>query len=147
MKVILQQDVPDVGRKYEVKNVADGYALNFLIPKKLALYAAAPLVVRAEKDRASREESVRTATAEQASQVKQMNNKKLTIEVKASEAGGLFAGLTAGAIVWAINKEFKVSLEEGNIELEKPIKETGDYEIPVSVGEAHAKILLTVSAK
>lgn len=146
MKVILQQDIPDVGRKYEVKSVADGYALNFLIPKKLALFAAAPLVAKAAKDQFVREQTLRTETLELTAAVKGLNNKKLTVEVKASRAGGLFAGLTADAVVSAINKEFKVSLEEENIELEKPIKETGEYEIPVSVGETHAKILLTVAA-
>ncbi|TSC62720.1 MAG: large subunit ribosomal protein L9 [Parcubacteria group bacterium Gr01-1014_48] len=147
MKVILQKDVPDVGKKYEVKNVSDGYALNFLIPKKMALYATDALVLKATKDRATREESIRTEEAELQSQVKALHNRKILITAKAAETGGLFAGIDAGAIADALNKEFHVSLAEEHIELEKPIKQTGEYEISVSVGETKAKVVFTVVAK
>ena len=146
MKVILQQDVPEVGRKHEIRNVADGYALNFLIPKKLALYATEPLVARAEKDHAVQEESFRLQSLAVAKQVHELNNKSFKIEAKASEAGSLFAGLDAETIVSGINKEFNVSLEKNHIKLEKPIKETGEYEISVVVGEVHAKVNLHVVA-
>ena len=147
MKVILQQDVPEIGRKYEVKNVADGFAMNYLLPKKLALFAAESLVVRARKEQEVREEALYAASLKLAAQIKGLHNKSMKLEVSASEAGGLFAGLDAKTIAVAINKEFKVSLEVEQIELEKPIKETGQYEIPVSVGEFRAKIFLTVVAK
>ena len=147
MKVILQQDVPEVGRKHEIKNVADGYALNFLIPKKLALYATEPLVARVQRDFTLREETHRAAVEKLATQVQSLHSKKLTLKAKASETGGLFAGLDAETIVRAVNKEFNMTLESEHIELEKPIKETGEYEISVAVGEAHAKMQLNVVAQ
>ena len=147
MKVLLQQDVPDVGRKYDVKNVADGYALNFLIPHKLAVFASDLLVAQAEKQRVKHAESVRVEQETIAARVKELHDKKITITAKASETGGLFAGIDAETIAHALNKEFKLALSEENIELEKPIKEIGEYEIPVVVGEAHAKIFLRIVAK
>lgn len=147
MKVILQKDVPDVGKKHEVKNVSDGYAINFLIPKKLALHATNALVAKAVKDHAAHTESIRIEEEKLQSSLKVLHNKKFTIKAKAAETGGLFSGIDAQTVANAINEEFHLSLTEDHVELEKPIKETGDYEISVSVASAHAKVLLTVAAK
>ncbi len=147
MKVLLQQDVPDVGRKYDVKNVADGYALNFLIPHKLAVFASDLLVAQSEKQRAKQTEVLRIEQESAMARVKELHNKKITITAKASETGGLFAGIDAKAIADVLNKEFELALSEENIELEKSIKEIGEHEIHISVGEAHAKVFVTIVAK
>lgn len=147
MKVILLQDVSKVGKKHEVKDIADGYALNHLIPRSLAEPATAANIKKAEKMTAKRtsekeqgEEAIRSflATASQ---------KGLTLTVGANDKGHLFKGVHADDIQKAASEQFGLELKSKSFELPEPIKEVGDWEVSISVGETKGNIMVHIKAK
>jgi large subunit ribosomal protein L9 len=133
MKIILLKDVPKVGRRYEIKNVADGYALNLLIPRGLAQKATPDIVSKME-----------TLKAQDLAQ-KQIQNelllkgleeiKKVSLEYKgkANDKGHLFAGVTKEMILDLLKKETKFNIDIESIKLDKPIKEVGDHKVNIEV--------------
>ncbi len=133
MKVILLKDVKGVGRKFEEKNVTDGYAANFLIPRKLAL----PVSGQSASQVA---ELKRQAEAHKAQDSKQLEEglqkvagQTITLKMKANEQGHLFQSINAEKLLKVL-KEQGITLEREAIQLEHPIKETGTFSVPVSVG-------------
>lgn len=134
MKVILLKDVKDIGRAHETINAKDGYALNYLIPKKFAVAATESAVKEAgarKKVVASRRELDAKLLAQNIATLAEV---RLTIRVKANEKGHLYDAVDASEIAKAA-KEAHIDLPEEAIKLEKPIKELGEFEIPVSAGE------------
>src|SRR3990167_7311995 len=93
MKVILLKDIGGVGQRYEVKNVAEGYASNFLLPRKLAVMATEKEIERLNIERLKDEgrRKMREETLEK--NIEKLAETKITIKAKASEAGHLFAGI------------------------------------------------------
>lgn len=147
MKVILQQDIPNVGKKYDVKNVSDGYAMNFLIPRKCAVYATEESERNIERMRQEQAVAKQTRDEKQAAVVAGLDQKRIEIHAKASEGGSLFAGVPASVVAKALNKEFGLSLEESEIELSQPIKEVGEHAITVSALGVRAKVVVAIIAK
>ena len=145
MKVILLNDVKKLGRKYEVKEVASGYASNFLFPNKLATLASDAkqkelevLTKRAEEERKIQEELL-------AKNLDSLKGAKATIVAKANDKGHLFQGLHNDEIVEALARDAHVTLESGMINLKEPIKATGEFDIPVTVGKESATFTLVVN--
>ncbi|MER3417726.1 MAG: 50S ribosomal protein L9 [Chloroflexota bacterium] len=123
MKVILTQDVPKLGKTGEMKVVADGYATNFLIPKKLAVPAAGG-AYREEKRRREREEAEITA--------RRIESTTLTMGVKVGEAGKLYGSITAKDIADALGRR-GIVVDRHKIELEEPLRALGTYKVAVKV--------------
>jgi len=142
MQVILLSDVPKVGRKFEVKNVSDGYAANFLFPRRLA-ERATPEKLAQVKARAH------AAAAQQEVELSLLDKnlaalKKLSVHVKAraNEQGHLYEGIRAQEVLKALSDEHRIELPEGSLELPHPLKSAGEHKIDVS---AHGrKGVLTV---
>ena len=132
MKVILLTDVRGLGRKYDIKNVADGYAANFLLPKKLAEGATREAVEALQGKKSEIEAEKKSRNEELLKILNELEGKTLTLKSKANDEGNLFAGIHEGAISDAIKKEFKLEIPKGLITLSQPIKKTGEYEITVS---------------
>lgn len=133
MKVIFLKDVPRVGKRNDVKEVNDGYAMNFLIPKKLAELATVKAINALEQQK--KEMILERTMAEQAL-IKIMNeikDKEVTIKGKANEIGHLFSAIHKKEIVEALKREHKIEINEDFLDLEKPLKETGEFEITVKV--------------
>ena len=130
MKVILLKDVNGVGRKFEEKDVADGYALNMLIPKKLAVSAtgsgAGAVKMLKEQERAKRGKKL-------SENISKLGNTVVSIKMKANEKGRLFAALNAEKLSKLLKSEQGIELEANHIMLKEPIKETGTFAVPVSV--------------
>ncbi|MDB5259246.1 MAG: rplI [Candidatus Taylorbacteria bacterium] len=146
MKVIFLKDVPKVGKKYEVKNIADGYALNLLLPKGLAV-AATPEVtkrIELEKARAIGEQKVHEELL--AKNLSELDGKMITMSERANEKGHLFAGIHKDELIPVIQEQTRIQISAEHIVLEKPIKETGEYTIQIKVGEKSAKFKLVVKA-
>ncbi|MEK7147796.1 MAG: 50S ribosomal protein L9 [Patescibacteria group bacterium] len=144
MKVILLKDVKGVGRKFEEKNVSDGYAANFLIPKKLAVAANGPgaAVVKNLKTQ-DIEHKDREAEKLHESLAK-IAGKSVEIKMNANEQGHLFSRVNAEKLSKLL-REQGIDIAEENIELEHPIKEIGTFEVPISVGNgAETKFTLVV---
>lgn len=133
MKVIFLKDVPRVGRKYDIKNIADGYAMNFLLPKKLVELATPKAVADLEnrKKNIAIEKEIQTDLL--IKNLEEIKGKTLHIKAKADDKGHLFKGIHSKEIVDAMKTEHRADINEEFIILEKPIKETGEYEIQIEI--------------
>ena len=146
MKVIFLKDVAKVGQHGTMKEVADGYALNFLIPRGLAIQAT-PDKVAAHLATQKREGEAREQQNKAISEaVHSLKGIRIEIAAKATEKGGLFKSITAADIVKAIHEQRKVSIPLETIALAKPIKETGEHAIKIAFGEVKVEITLAVIA-
>lgn len=141
MKVVLLKDVRDMGRAGSAHDVSDGHALNFLIPRKLAVSATPAALKRAETMAKQVEERRELDKKLVADRLAALADGRLTIAKKANEQGHLYDGVGAAEIAAA------AELPEDAIKLEKPIKELGAFEIPVAVGETFGTIGIDVVAE
>ncbi len=144
MKIIFLQDVPRIGKKYDVKEVNAGYALNFLFPKKLATMATTKAIVEIEKRK--KEIMIEKKVQEDLliKNLKEIKNKTITIKAKADEKGHLFSIIHNKMIVEAMKKEHHAQIDEKFIVLEKQIKEIGEFEIPILVKDKKSSFKLIV---
>ncbi|MBU4480335.1 50S ribosomal protein L9 [Patescibacteria group bacterium] len=146
MKVILLKDVPKIGKKYDIKEISDGYALNFLIPKKLAKLATASgieeLSLLKEKEEKTKKEKEETLLED----IKQLIDSTVKISAKANKEGHLFAGIRKEDIVLIIKDQKALDIAPERILLEKPIKEIGNHIIEVKVNGENAKFGLEITA-
>jgi large subunit ribosomal protein L9 len=145
MKVILLQDVPKIGRKYDVKTIADGYARNFLLPRGLARVATAES--EAQYAQARERHAVESRLNEELlkKNISGLEGQTITIKEKANKKGNLFAGINNRKIVEIIQKEHKVIIPSEIIELSEPIKSLGEYSITLKFGNISASITLNVA--
>lgn len=125
MKVILVTDVKKVGQRGSVVDVADGYALNVLIPQKKAVTATAENLKRHEKGVAEAKGRADESAAKARALLTEINGKTLTIEAKAGPTGTLFKSIHASDIVAEIKKQWGVDLPDSAVELDHPIKQKG----------------------
>ena len=144
MKVILLKDVEKLGKKGEIKEIADGYGRNFLIPNELAILATKDQIVKLEElkeieSKKSEEELVKFQEL-----ATQLNGLELEISAKVSEEEKLFGAITNVQIVEKL-KEQGISVDKEQIKLKDPIKEIGEYEINIQLPhnlEAKIKIII-----
>ncbi|MCD7810689.1 MAG: 50S ribosomal protein L9 [Ruminococcus sp.] len=127
MKIIFLQDVKGSGKKGEVKNVADGYARNMLIPKGLAVEATPANLTKLEGQKSSAQHKIdmeKQAAAEAAAKVK---GKKVVIKAKAGSNDRLFGSVTASHVSEALSEQFDVKVEKKKITLNTEIKGFGSF--------------------
>ena len=129
-KVLLREDVDDLGSRGEIVRVRAGYARNYLLPRKLAVQATAGNVKGIEQERAAllRKEAKERATAE--SQSQQMGSLELEFKRKAGEQGALYGSVTSMDIAEAL-RERGYEIDRHRIHLREPLKRVGDYTVPV----------------
>lgn len=133
MKVIFLKDVKGQGKKGEIKNVADGYANNYLLKRGLAVEATPANLskLQAQKKREEKEAAQELANA------KAMKEKleKVTVEIfaKAGEGGRLFGSVTSKQIADTLLKEHNIKLDKRKIELPEPIRSLGYTKVPVKL--------------
>ena len=134
MKVILMQDVRGQGKKGEMINVSDGYARNFLFPRKLAQEATADNVnTMRMNDKAKREKEQR-AREEAAALSARLREMTLTVCAKGGGAGRLFGSVTSQEISDALKAQEGMDLDRRKIVIEDPIKTVGLYTVKVKLG-------------
>jgi large subunit ribosomal protein L9 len=131
MNVIFLQDVPDVARAGEVKEVTDGYARNFLIPRKMAALAspqALSQVVTSEKVEAkTNEELIELAS--------QLEGKEVSLKAHAGAKERLYGSITSADIAAELESATGLVVDKRKIELEKPIHQLGSYELTIKLGK------------
>ena len=129
-KVLLREDVDDLGARGEIVRVRAGYARNYLLPRKLAVEATAGNVKGIEQERAAllKKEAKERATAEGQSQ--QMGSLVLEFKRKAGEQGALYGSVTSMDIAEALH-ERGYEIDRHRIHLREPLKRLGDYSVPV----------------
>ena len=146
MKVILLKDVKGVGRKYDVKNVGDGHAMNMLIPQKFAEIATPQAIKRNEETKAN-DATMRQVDKELAREnIKQLGAETIEMVEKTNEKGHLFAGVHTKEIALAIKKQTRLDIDPEWIKLEKAIKVTGEYDIDVDWNGEVGKFKLSIKA-
>ena len=132
MKVILTQDVAKLGKSGEMKSVADGYATNFLIPRKLAVPAAGGAYRAWQHDIANREETRNRERADAEIAAPRISSTTLTMGVKVGEGGKLYGSITAKDIADALGRR-GITVDRHKIELDEPLKSLGTYKVAIKV--------------
>ena len=145
MKVILLQDIKNVGKKDEIINANDGYARNFLFPKNMALEATKDnlLKLKAKKDSQDHKKSLEIAEFKKQAEI--INKLTLEIKVKAGENGKIFGGVTPKEISEALNKNHNLQIDKKKISLKETIKTVGRFSVDVKFGDGvNAKLTIEV---
>jgi len=132
VKVILTTDVPKLGRSGEVKDVADGYAENFLIRQKLAVPAAGGAMRAWQHDIASREDKRRREREEAEVAATRIGSTTLTMGVKVGEGGKLYGSITSKEIADALGRR-GIVVDRHKIDLDEPLKSLGTYKVAIKV--------------
>ncbi len=133
MKVIFLADVPRVGKRHDIKEINDGYAVNFLFPRKLAEPATASAVSNLERRKQNIEIEKEVQDDLLMKNLEEIKGKVVHIKSKANDKGSLFKSVQKKEIVEAMHREHHAEISEDFIVLDKPIKESGEFEIPISI--------------
>jgi large subunit ribosomal protein L9 len=147
MKIILLKDVPKVGKRYEMKDISDGYALNLLIPRGLAVIATKDTAKRIDLEKARDEGEKKIHQELLLKNLGELSGVTITMTEKANEKGHLFAGVHKLEIIPAIQKQTRLQIDAEHIVLEKPIKEVGMHEVQVKAGDKSIKFNLDIKAQ
>ena len=131
MKVVLLQDVKSIGKKGELVNVSDGYARNFLLPRKLAKEANAQAMNELKNAEAAKEFKIKTETEQAQKNADAVKGKTIKIYAKAGQAGKIFGSVTPREIAEEIGKQLGVEVDKRKIALESDIKAFGSYNFDV----------------
>ena len=135
MKVILLEDIKGVGKKDEVINSSDGYARNYLFPKKLAVEASRENMAKLQAKQESRQfrkDQEKEEAMKIASKLKEIT---VTIKVKAGENGKIFGGVTAKEIAETLNCNYQIVIDKKKIILKDTIKTLGTYLVEIKLYE------------
>ncbi|TRZ64119.1 MAG: 50S ribosomal protein L9 [Spirochaetia bacterium] len=139
MKVIILKDIKDVGKKFDVKNVSDGYARNFLFPQNLAKIATEETVRNLEAQKAATLKEDEKIKSELIALAKNLESKEFEFKVKTGEKGEVFGSVAKNDIGAQINADTNADLREYlkdiEIELERPIKKLGEHRVEVNLGK------------
>ena len=135
MKVILLDNIKGVGKKDEIINASDGYARNFLFPKKLAVEANNENMNKLKAKKQS-EQHKKDVEKEQAQKIaKELDDTILTIKVKAGDNGKIFGGVTSKEISEELKKQNKIDIDKKKIALSENIKNLGTFSVNVKLYE------------
>ena len=134
MKVILQQDVKGKGKKGQLVEVSDGYARNFLLPKKLAVAATAENINTMKQQEKARKAQEAAEKAEAEALSKKLEGLMVKIPAKAGEGGRLFGAVTAKEISEALAAQHGLTIAKAKLVLDEPIKACGGYQVKAKLG-------------
>ena len=134
MKVILQQDVKGQGKKGQMVEVSEGYAWNFLLPRKMAIPATADVIntmnlkEKARKAEEARQKAEAEATAEK------LKDCQVKLTAKAGNGGKLFGAVTTKEISAGLTAQFRIDIPKQKLELDEPIQAFGSYQVSAKLG-------------
>ena len=133
MKVILLQDIANQGKQGEVVTVADGYARNYLYPRKLAIEAAGGALKNLQTKNALEERRTVRMRSDADRTAEQLTDKTITLTVKAGQNSRLYGRITAGDIAEAVERDLSIKLDKRKVGLLDPIKAVGEYDVPIKL--------------
>lgn len=145
MKVILLRDVPKIGKKFEVKEVSEGYAQNFLFPKKYAEIATTSKVAKLEEQKLASTASHQLQHELFAKAIASLEGVTITIVARANDRGHLYEGIHKDEILKAILDEKGIQLSPEHLALTHPIKTAGDHMLVVGTKEVSATIRMVIT--
>lgn len=141
MKVILKQDVANLGNAGEIVDVADGYGNNFLMPRGVAMRVTKGAVADAEAIARSRRKREARTLAEAQQRQADLERRPITVTANAGEDGTLYGSIGTSVIARAATEQLGVPVDRRRIVLERPLKELGEHTVPVRV---HSEVTATV---
>jgi large subunit ribosomal protein L9 len=146
MKIVLKQDVSNLGTKGSVVSVADGYARNYLIPRGMAIRATKGAIKQSEDMRRARQAAEARAKAQAEELKATLEGSVLTVTAKVGKDGKLFGSVTAADIASALEEQREVRIDRKQIELEEPIRHTGEHQVSVRLhSEVACKLTVSVT--
>jgi len=147
VKIVLLQNIKGLGKKYDIKNVADGYARNFLLPKKLAVIATEEIIRKIENIKKTEEERTQELKKLAEELAQKLSNHEFHFYPQINEKGALFASIKKEDIKKAIEDKFnEIKNLKWEVELDKPLKEVREYEITVRLShEIKTKIRVIIN--
>jgi large subunit ribosomal protein L9 len=147
MKVILMTDVPALGHRGETRDVANGYARNFLLPRKLAVEATAANLKNVEHLKRQRAKEDHRALEAAKALAARIEGLTLSVTARASDDGRLYGSVSSQDVLEFLEKN-QVTVEKRRIQLDDPIKAVGDYQVPVRLlGDVTASLTVSVAAE
>lgn len=146
MKVILLQDVARLGRKFEVAEVPDGHAQNYLIPRRLAEPASASRIAQLERQRESASAQREELRAQIEAFVASLGDAPLELSAEANAQGHLFKGIRAADIARAIAARAQLSIAQDAIDMRQPLKEVGEHTVTLTYDGARYDLPISVQA-
>lgn len=146
MKVILLKDVRGVGQHGEVKNVADGFAVNKLFPQKLAEPATEEKIKQIEARNAARDAELKKEEEALDKKVAMLRGKSVTLTARATEKGGLFKTVAAKDIVQALRMEHSLEIPEESVHFTEPLKTIGEHAALLQSKHEKAQLQVNITA-
>lgn len=134
MKVIFNTDVRGQGKKGELKEVSDGYARNYLIPRKLAAEATVDNINALKQKEKAKARQMELDRAQAVENAKKLEGLQVIVRAKAGEKGKLFGAVTSAEISKALKEQFDIDIEKNKIVQGDPIKNFGAYTVKAKLG-------------
>ena len=144
MEVILLQDVKSLGKKGEVVKVNDGYARNFILPKKLGVEKTDKAMHELKLQKAAEEKRQQEILEEAQALAKNIEAGSITLKIKAGEGGRTFGSVSTKEIAVAMKEQLNLEIDKKKLQLADPIKNFGTYHVPVRL---HPKVTAEITVK
>lgn len=145
MKVILLQDIKGTGKKDQIVEASDGYARNYLIPRKLAKEATAEAMNAIEKAKSADKHREDVKRAEAEAKARELKGKVIQLSVRGGENGKLYGAVTNDQIASALKEQHGVEVDKRKLELEEPVKTAGQTTVTLKLmGGISTRMLLNV---
>ena len=144
MEVILLQDVKSLGKKGEVVKVNDGYARNFILPKKLGVEKTDKAMHELKLQKAAEEKRQQEILEEAQALAKNIEAGSITLKIKAGEGGRTFGSVSTKEIAVAMKEQLKLEIDKKKLQMADPIKNFGTYHVPIRL---HPKVTAEITVK
>lgn len=144
MKIILLQDDKNLGKKGEIINANDGYARNFIIPKKIGLEATPKNLNDLKLQKANEERIAKEQLEEAQTLAKDLESKEVVVSIKGGEGGKVFGSVSSKEIAAAFKEQCGVELDKKKIQMEEAIKSFGVYQVKIKL---HPKVIGNLKVK
>ena len=144
MEVILLQDVKSLGKKGEIVKVNDGYARNFIFPKKLGVEKTDKAMHELKLQKAAEEKRQQEILEEAQALAKNIEAGSITLKIKAGEGGRTFGSVSTKEIAVALKEQLKLEIDKKKLQLADPIRNFGTYHVPVRL---HPKVTAEITVK
>lgn len=144
MDIILLQDVKALGKKGQVVKVNDGYARNFILPKKLGMEASAKNLHELELKKAAEQQRLQDILDEAKALAAQLEKKEVTIRIKVGDNGKVFGSVSTKEIAAALKEQHGFDIDKKKMQLNDTIKSVGSYELPIKL---HPQVTVNITVK
>ncbi len=148
MKVILLQDIKNVGKKEQIIEANDGYARNYLLPKKIAIEATKDNLAKLQAKKTSEENKKKAEIEANKKIAKRLEKIELTIKAKVGENNKIFGGITSKEISETLKKEYEIEIDKKKITIKETIKNLGRYTADIKFGDGvNAELTINITAE